>query len=65
LPVCRAMELRPNAPGVIVVEDDFLFSPDFLEYFHHTAPILERDPTTFILSAWNDNGLKGKVTVYI
>lgn len=55
------MELKPHAPGVIVVEDDFLFSPDFLEFFHHTAPILERDSSTFILSAWNDNGLKTKV----
>jgi len=25
------------------------------------APLLERDPTTFVASAWNDNGLKGKV----
>jgi len=25
------------------------------------APLLERDPTTFVLSAWNDNGLRGKV----
>ena len=31
-----------DAPGVIVVEDDFYFSPDFLEYFTATAPLLVR-----------------------
>ena len=75
----------PQAPAVIVVEDDFLFSPDFFEYFEHNARALVRscfstlrrdecvglfhagalllqelDPTLFIISAWNDNGLKGK-----
>jgi hypothetical protein len=33
----------PTAPAVIVVEDDLLFSPDFLEYFTATAPLLEAD----------------------
>ena len=44
-----------------MVEDDFLFSPDFIAYFEAMAPLLERDPTTFVVSAWNDNGLHGKV----
>jgi hypothetical protein len=49
-----------------MVEDDFLFSPDFLDYFTGVGPLLERDPsTTFVLSAWNDNGLKGKVGVAV
>lgn len=43
------------------MEDDLLFSPDFLEYLEANAPVLERDPTTFVLSAWNDNGYKGRV----
>jgi hypothetical protein len=51
----------PNAPAVIIVEDDLLFSPDFLEYFINIAPILDIDDTTFVISAWNDNGYKGKV----
>jgi hypothetical protein len=46
----------PNAPAAIVVEDDFVFAPDFYEYFHAVAPLLEADPTTWIASAWNDNG---------
>lgn len=50
-----------QAPAVVIVEDDLLFSPDFLEYLEANAPVLERDPTTFVLSAWNDNGYKGRV----
>lgn len=46
----------PTAPAVIVVEDDFLFSPDFYEYFHAVAPAIEADPTLWLASAWNDNG---------
>lgn len=46
----------PTAPGVIVAEDDFVFSPDFYEYFHAVAPALEADSTVWLASAWNDNG---------
>lgn len=53
--------LFPDAPAVIVVEDDLLFSPDFYEYFRTMAPILDRDKSLLCISAWNDNGLKGKV----
>eukprot|EP00903_Cladosiphon_okamuranus_P011864 g11145.t1 len=58
----HAFERRPNAPAVVIVEDDLLFSPDFLEYLEANAPVLERDPTTLVLSAWNDNGYKGRVS---
>ncbi|GMI05888.1 hypothetical protein TrRE_jg10643 [Triparma retinervis] len=52
----KGFEHNPASPAVIVLEDDFLFSPDFLEYFENNGPVLEEDPTTFIMSAWNDNG---------
>ena len=54
-------EMRPEAPAVIIIEDDLLFSPDFYQYFIHTAPLLEQDPSTLLISAWNDNGFKGRV----
>ena len=38
-----------------------LFSPDFYEYFSTVSPVLEADETLFVVSAWNDNGFKGKV----
>ena len=41
---------------VIIVEDDMLFSPDFLRYFEAMAVLLERDSSLFCVSAWNDNG---------
>jgi len=49
-------KLDKLAPGVIILEDDLLFSPDFLEYFHAVAPLLELDKSLWVASAWNDNG---------
>lgn len=57
----KAFELFPSAPAVIVVEDDLLFSPDFLDYFEQVSPILDVDESSFLVSAWSDNGYKGKV----
>ncbi|KAJ1427689.1 glycosyl transferase, partial [Ochromonadaceae sp. CCMP2298] len=56
-----AFELFPTAQAVVVVEDDLLFSPDFFEYLLDTAPVLEEDPTAFVVSAWSDNGFKNHV----
>jgi GNT-I family len=57
-----AFDQMPLAPAIIIAEDDLLFSPDFYEYLAATAPILETDPTTFVVSAWNDNGFNGRVS---
>ena len=54
----KVFEMYPDSNGLIVLEDDFLFSPDFLEYFELTIPLLDVDPTLFTVSAWNDNGFK-------
>ena len=40
----------------IFVTDDLDISPDFFEYFAATFRILQRDPTLWCVSAWNDNG---------
>ena len=56
-----AFDHFPLAPAIIIVEDDLLFSPDFLDYFEQVAPILDVDATSFLVSAWSDNGYKGKV----
>ena len=50
--------LEQGHSHVIIVEDDMLFSPDFLHFFEATAVLLERDPTLWCISTWNDNGLK-------
>lgn len=46
---------------VIIVEDDLEVSSDFFEYFEATKVLLEKDPTLWCVSAWNDNGKAGKV----
>lgn len=45
-----------DAERVVVVEDDLEVAPDFFDYFDALSPILDRDPTLFCVSAWNDNG---------
>ena len=57
----KAFELRPDAPCIIIIEDDLLFSPDFYRYFEYNAALLEEDPSLMAISSWNDNGFKGKV----
>ena len=57
----KAFEIFPQAPAVIIVEDDLLFSPDFLQYMEAVGPILDVDASVMAVSAWNDNGFKGHV----
>ncbi|CAH3018352.1 unnamed protein product, partial [Porites evermanni] len=35
--------------------------PDFYEYFTATKPLLDKDPSLWCISAWNDNGKEGMV----
>lgn len=50
---------NPSSSYAIIVEDDMLFSPDFLSFFVQTAPLYERDPSVYAISSWNDNGQRG------
>nr|CAD7586861.1 unnamed protein product [Timema genevievae] len=50
-----------NFDTVIIVEDDLDLSTDFFEYFLGTYPLLQKDPTLWCVSAWNDNGKTGLV----
>ncbi|KAH1015126.1 alpha-1,3-mannosyl-glycoprotein 2-beta-N-acetylglucosaminyltransferase [Dendroctonus ponderosae] len=50
-----------NFSTVIIVEDDLEIAPDFFEYFLGTHPLLQKDPTLWCVSAWNDNGKEGLV----
>jgi len=43
---------------LILLEDDLVPAPDFLNLFLSTAYLLDADPTLWCVSAWNDNGLK-------
>lgn len=57
----EAFKAFPDAPAIIVIEDDLLFSPDFLEYMEAVGPILDVDQSVMAVSAWNDNGFIDKV----
>ena len=50
-----------NIKHFIIVEDDMLFSPDFLLYFAQTAKYIHQDSSIYAISAYNDNGMQGKV----
>ncbi|NXS23916.1 MGAT1 acetylglucosaminyltransferase, partial [Mystacornis crossleyi] len=47
--------------AAIVVEDDLEVAPDFFEYFQAVFPLLQRDPSLWCASAWNDNGKEAMV----
>jgi alpha-1,3-mannosyl-glycoprotein beta-1,2-N-acetylglucosaminyltransferase len=42
--------------AAILVEDDLDIAVDFFEYFTATRAILQKDPSLWCVSAWNDNG---------
>lgn len=45
----------------LIVLDDLDVAPDFYEYFLGTYPLLQKDPSLWCISAWNDNGKVGLV----
>lgn len=49
--------LERNHSHAIILEDDMIFSRDFLALFTAAAPMLDQDPTLWCISSWNDNGL--------
>jgi len=50
-----------SAAHLVIIEDDMLFAPDFMQLFIQLAPLLERDPTLWTISAFADNGFSGMV----
>eukprot|EP00747_Dinoflagellata_sp_TGD_P064221 gnl/TRDRNA2_/TRDRNA2_153805_c0_seq2.p1 gnl/TRDRNA2_/TRDRNA2_153805_c0~~gnl/TRDRNA2_/TRDRNA2_153805_c0_seq2.p1 ORF type:complete len:816 (+),score=142.21 gnl/TRDRNA2_/TRDRNA2_153805_c0_seq2:173-2449(+) len=42
--------------NVIFVEEDLIFSPDFLSMFRSTSGLMKRDQSIWCVSAWNDIG---------
>ncbi|GAB4813763.1 hypothetical protein N2152v2_000809 [Parachlorella kessleri] len=41
---------------LIILEDDMALAPDFFSYFEALAPVLDKDPTLYCVSSWNDHG---------
>ncbi|GAB6029125.1 hypothetical protein CHUAL_004903 [Chamberlinius hualienensis] len=53
------VETHPDASHIIFLEEDLILAPDYLKYMAAMMPLLEKDPTLYSISAWNDNGYKG------
>jgi alpha-1,3-mannosyl-glycoprotein beta-1,2-N-acetylglucosaminyltransferase len=51
----------PSTQRVLILEEDLHISPDFFSFFEKMAPLLDRDTSLMAVSAFNDNGLEGKV----
>ncbi|EIE21727.1 hypothetical protein COCSUDRAFT_83516, partial [Coccomyxa subellipsoidea C-169] len=48
--------LEEGRTHAIIIEDDMIFSPDFLAFFQATAGLMQQDPSIWCASSWNDNG---------
>ncbi len=46
----------------VVLEDDLLVSRDFLRFFWEVAWLIERDPSLWCASAWNDQGFSHTIS---
>ncbi|XP_045127503.1 protein O-linked-mannose beta-1,2-N-acetylglucosaminyltransferase 1-like isoform X2 [Portunus trituberculatus] len=53
--IFQAFKHFSSADKVIVLEDDLILAPDFIRYFHQTAPLLDADDTIFCINAYNYN----------
>jgi alpha-1,3-mannosyl-glycoprotein beta-1,2-N-acetylglucosaminyltransferase len=42
--------------SVVNTQDDMRIAPDFFSYFEAGAALLDRDPSLWCISAWNDHG---------
>ncbi|GKY92157.1 hypothetical protein MPSEU_000187000 [Mayamaea pseudoterrestris] len=51
----------PFPRRVLILEEDLHVAPDFFDYFTSMAPILDQDSSVYAVSAFNDNGFRGKV----
>ncbi|KAG7178114.1 O-linked-mannose beta-1-2-N-acetylglucosaminyltransferase 1-like 9 [Homarus americanus] len=53
--VREVFEGHPTANLAIILEDDLDLAPDFIPYFHQTAPLLTSDPYLMFVNAFNYN----------
>ena len=50
---------QPKAEYLVVLEDDLAVSRDFVDYFAKLSGVMDKDPSIFCVSAWNDVGQEG------
>ncbi|XP_070557741.1 protein O-linked-mannose beta-1,2-N-acetylglucosaminyltransferase 1-like [Ptychodera flava] len=54
--IAAAFVRFPRNQYVIVLEEQLEVSPDFLNYFAQTLPLMDKDDSIISISAWNSNG---------
>lgn len=59
--LAKTFKSYPDAPAIVILEEDLEVSEDIFDYFSQTYPLLERDPSVYCISAWNDLGNKHAV----
>lgn len=59
LALSKTVESFPEANYMIFIDEELALSPDFLFYMAQALPLLDRDPTLYSISAWNENGYVG------
>lgn len=57
----QTFDQYPEASAMIILEEDLEVSIDIFDYFSQTLPLLEKDPSLYCISAWNDQGYKHAV----
>ena len=48
--------INPEAEYAIILEEDLDVSPDLFSFFSQTLHLMEKDPSIYCISAWNDHG---------
>lgn len=54
--ISAIFSLHSDADYAVIIEEDLLLAPDFFSFIAQTLPLLNRDPTLYCISAWNDLG---------
>ncbi|KAL5487412.1 hypothetical protein EMCRGX_G020007 [Ephydatia muelleri] len=52
----KMFDMHPNAPYILIIEEDLDVSLDLFSYFSQTVHLLDKDSSLYCISAWNDQG---------
>ena len=50
----ETFEKHPTAEYMIILEEDLDVAVDIMDYFSQLIPVMDKDPSVYCISAWND-----------
>ena len=56
----ETFDKHPTAEYMIILEEDLDVAVDIMDYFSQLIPVMDKDPSVYCISAWND-----QVIIYI